>query len=75
MPDSIVRMKEVLRRTGLSKTSLYRAMKAQLFPAPVKLLDLPESQSVGWRESQVTAWIESRKPALPVVVDPLQRAA
>lgn len=55
----IVRRAEVLGLTGLSRASLYRFISEGRFPGPVKL----GSNSVGWRESDLRAWLESREPA------------
>jgi prophage regulatory protein len=54
--DSIYRLNFVTERVGLSKATVYKMIKAGLFPAP-KQLGL---RSVGWLESDITAWIESR---------------
>ena len=54
----ILRIDEVLHVTGLKRTTLYRKLKAKQFPAPVRLA----TQTVGWREQDVEAWIESLKP-------------
>ena len=53
---NILRLKQLEIRTGLSKATLYKLIKAGDFPAQ-KQLGL---RSVGWLESDVTAWIESR---------------
>ena len=53
---NILRLKQLEIRTGLSKATLYKLIKTGNFPAQ-KQLGL---RSVGWLESDVTAWIESR---------------
>lgn len=55
----IMRRREVLDLTGLSRATLYRWMGEKLFPSPLKL----GPNSVGWRESEVREWIESRERA------------
>lgn len=52
----ILRLPEVLRLTGLSRSSVYRLESLGQFPARVKL---SESAS-GWRAQQVQEWINSR---------------
>lgn len=52
----ILRLKQLEIRTGLSKATLYKLIKAGEFPAQ-KQLGL---RSVGWLENDVNAWIESR---------------
>jgi prophage regulatory protein len=59
MKETILRRPEVESRTGLSRSTIYAAMAAGDFPHPVKL----GARAVGWFESDVTAWLESRKAA------------
>jgi len=55
--ERILRRREVLDRVGVGQSTLYDWMKRGEFPRPVAL----GSKLVGWRESDVTAWIESRE--------------
>ena len=55
--ERILRRREVLDRVGISQSTLYAWMAAGEFPRPVAL----GSKLVGWRESDVTGWIESRE--------------
>jgi prophage regulatory protein len=57
--DRLVRLPEVLGRTGLSRSSLYRMMAAGEFPRAAPL----GRRGVGWPESEVSAWIASRMAA------------
>jgi prophage regulatory protein len=59
MSDRLVRLAEILARTGLSRSSLYRLESLGLFPRRLKL----GQRSVAWRETQLQAWIESRTEA------------
>lgn len=52
----LIRLREVLAVCAMSRATLYRAMKANQFPAQVKL----SARSVRWRENEVMAWIDSR---------------
>ena len=54
----LLRLPEVLRATGLSRSNLYRKVKVGEFPSPVQLGE----RAVGWRESEVFAWIDGRPP-------------
>ncbi len=50
----LIRLPEVMRRTGLSRTTIYRLMKAGTFPKPVPLgarLNL-------WSAAEIEAWID-----------------
>jgi prophage regulatory protein len=59
----LLRLPEVLDRTGLGRTSLYVAMKSGAFPAPAHL----GGRIVAWSESEVDAWIAARLAARPAV--------
>ena len=54
--DKIVRSAEVLSRTGLSRTTIWRKIRSGDFPAPIQL----GPNSVGWPEHEVDAWVASR---------------
>lgn len=56
MTDSIKRLPAVKEFCGLGKTSIYEGVNAGTFPAPVKL----SGRAVGWLESELMAWLESR---------------
>jgi prophage regulatory protein len=51
--DRMLRLPEVVRRTGLSKRSIYRLEASDSFPSRRKL----GLRAVGWLESEVDAWI------------------
>jgi len=55
----ILRFHEVSRVTGLGRTSIYDGIRKGTFPAPVKLTE----HAVGWRSSDIDAWIASLEPA------------
>ena len=57
MADKLLRRPEVESRTGLSRSTIYGWMANGQFPQPVKL----GARLVAWRESDVTAWLESRE--------------
>ncbi len=52
----LLRLPDVLTRTGLSRTRLYAALADKTFPAPVKL----STRAVAWPSRDVDAWIEAR---------------
>jgi prophage regulatory protein len=56
-PIKILRKPTVVERVGLSGTTIWRLVRDKKFPAPVEL----SSNAVGWRESDVEAWLGSRK--------------
>jgi prophage regulatory protein len=52
-PDRIIRLKTVLARTGLSRSTIYRKIAEGTFPAQFKI----SSNGTGWHESEVSRWI------------------
>jgi prophage regulatory protein len=52
----ILRNKEVQHRTGLSRSTLYLAIKNGTFPAPITL----GAHSVGWLSCEIDKWINCR---------------
>jgi prophage regulatory protein len=58
-PDRILRDPECEERSGLSRTTRWRLIKAGKFPKPVKITD----HAIGWRESEVDQWLASREQA------------
>ena len=55
MPN-IIRVSEVARRVGLSRTTIWRRERAGDFPARIRL----GGRSVGWLDSEVEEWLERR---------------
>ena len=62
----LIRLPEVLSRTGYGRTTIYRKMEDRSFPRSVKLggpLEDPnafDSRAIAWIEDEVEQWIESR---------------
>jgi prophage regulatory protein len=52
-PDRIVRMKTVLARTGLSRSTIYRKIAEGTFPPRIKI----SVNGAGWRESDINRWV------------------
>ena len=52
-PERILRMRTVLERTGLSRSTLYRKMRDGTFPNQVRISE----HCCGWRESAINRWI------------------
>lgn len=48
-PITFIRLDEVVKRTGISRATLYRRLNAGLFPVQIKI----SIQSVGWIEREV----------------------
>ena len=62
----LIRLPEVLSRTGYGRTTIYRKMEDRSFPRSVKLggpLEDPkafDSRAVAWIEDEVDQWVEDR---------------
>ena len=56
MYQTILRLALVKQRTGLSRSSIYNGVKQGTFPAQISL----GPRAVGWLESSINAWIQSR---------------
>lgn len=56
MAERFMTMKQVVGQVALSKTELYRKIRAGTFPRPVPL----GPQKVAFVESEVTAWMADR---------------
>lgn len=52
----ILREKAVGERTGLSRTTRWRLVRKNKFPAPIKISD----HAIGWIEYQIDEWVEER---------------
>ena len=52
----ILRMKTVIEITGLARSTVYKYVAEGIFPKPISL----GGRSVGWLESEVHSWIQSR---------------
>jgi prophage regulatory protein len=52
----ILRLSEVINRTGLGRSSIYKLISEGLFPKSLPLFN----RSVGWLESEIDEWILSR---------------
>lgn len=59
--DRIIRKPEVRERSGLSDATIWRLEQHGEFPRRRQL----GPGSVGWLESEVENWLESRQPAGP----------
>lgn len=54
-PDRILRLKTVLERTGLSRSTMYRKIQNGTFPKNIQI----SARCTGWRETAVNAWLHN----------------
>ena len=52
----LLRIKDVVKKTSIGKSTIWEWVKEEKFPKPIKL---SERISV-WRESDIDEWIESK---------------
>ncbi|WMY76732.1 AlpA family transcriptional regulator [Buttiauxella selenatireducens] len=54
--DKLLRLPQVIEKTGLKRTQIYDYMKTGTFPGSVKI----GLASVAWLESEIDAWIREK---------------
>lgn len=50
--ETLIRIKAVMDRTGIGRTSIYKRINEGTFPAPVKI-----GNSSAWVESEIDEWV------------------
>ena len=70
--QKILRLPAVMEATGLSRTTIYRFVADGRFPRQVHL---PHTNSVGWREGDVSAWLQSAELDPELALAAKQKAA
>jgi prophage regulatory protein len=53
---SILRLPEVKKQTGLSRSTIYMQIAGGTFPKPISL----GSRAVGWLESDIQSWLQEK---------------
>lgn len=53
MSMKLIRIKDVMERTGLARSTIYKYISLGQFPHPIKL----GTRAVAWVEREVEAWI------------------
>lgn len=56
-PERILRLKSVLTRTGLTRSTLYRKIEQGSFPRQIKISE----RCVGWRQSAIDEWMREQE--------------
>lgn len=52
--STLIRLPEVIKRTGVSRTTIYRLISKKSFPSPIKISE----KTIAFVESEVNDWIE-----------------
>ncbi len=66
MSQTVLRLKAVKARGGLSRSAIYAQIQAGTFPAAVHL----GSRAIGWLDATIDDWIESRVRASAATAAP-----
>ena len=53
--DRLLKLSEASQKTAQSKSSIYRLLKRNEFPQPLRL-----GRSIAFRESEIDAWIDAQ---------------
>ena len=59
METRIIRLREVIHQTGLSKATIYRMIKSGRFPQALRL----GKRATGWRKDEIDHFIATRERA------------
>ena len=59
MATTILRLPQVMARTGLSRSTVYAKIASAEFPEPINL----GSRAVGWLSDEIEAWLVERVEA------------
>ena len=54
--ENLLRLSEILKRTGLSRSTLYSMISKNEFPSPLKI----GARASAWVESEVNRWIDEK---------------
>ena len=52
----VLRVRDVIEKTGLRRSTIYKAMAQYGFPRPVRITP----RAVGWVEAEVDLWLERK---------------
>jgi prophage regulatory protein len=55
-PPILLRLPTVMRITGLARSTIYKLIAQNQFPAPIKL----SKRAVAWLQSEIEGWVSTR---------------
>ena len=67
--ERMLTRRDVEQATGFSRSSLYRKMRENSFPLPIKTGE----RAVRWPESEIVEWLSERPRATGEINDPTQQ--
>lgn len=62
--STILRFSQVREKTGLSRSTVYRRIRAGTFPSPLDLGD-GDNRSLGWFADEIDEWVMDRPRVIP----------
>jgi prophage regulatory protein len=65
----VLRLKDVIEKTGLARSTIYKYVDAGTFPKPIPL----GGRSVGWVDAEVHRWITERIENRDIQNNPINR--
>jgi prophage regulatory protein len=66
----ILRLKDVIEKTGLARSTIYKYVDLNTFPKPISL----GGRSVGWIDSEVHAWVAEKVENRDIGNHPMNRS-
>ncbi|SMG61074.1 transcriptional regulator, AlpA family [Paraburkholderia susongensis] len=67
--DQVMRMKDVVKRIGLCRATIYSMISRGEFPRPIRIGE----RATGWRESELEAWLAKRSAATEQAARPFPK--
>ena len=61
--NKYIRLQDVMRKTGIAKSTIWLWVKEDKFPKPIKL----SARITVWDESEIENWIELKKTNQPTI--------
>jgi prophage regulatory protein len=59
VPTAFLRLPQVIQRTGMSRSTIYKMISKRTFPSPVRI----GVRAVAWVEGDVESWSQARVTA------------
>jgi prophage regulatory protein len=70
MSDRLLRVRDVLSRIGMSRTTLYDSIRAGTFPRPARIHGI-----AAWSAMEVDAWIDAQLASRETGNEPRRRGS
>ena len=54
--NTLIRIKQVQKQTGIARSTIYKLLALKRFPQPVKLTE----KAIGWPQKSINDWVASK---------------